>query len=199
MNSSNQYNTISIPSDVENNISSLTINTTNTTTNTTNTTDTTNLNLHKVERNNYNQTAKTCCFALCASLIIIIFCLPFIICDLYFAFNNISCQHDLNPVGITLSTWLQTSGFIVISYLVSLLVLIPLSASNECIKCLLNIIKYLITGFSVAWIIVGSIIFWKYLEPSGTCDKSISNYMWARLIIGLIGIYINSRSNEKKK
>ena len=40
MNSSNQYNTISIPSDVENNISSLTINTTNTTDTTTNTTDT---------------------------------------------------------------------------------------------------------------------------------------------------------------
>ena len=143
--------------------------------------------------------ASSCCIIFCAILVIAIFCLPLVICDLYFAYNDISCQYDSNPLGITLSTWLKTSGFAVTGYLVLFLVLVPYSLNNECIKALLNIIKYSFSGFLLAWIIVGSVIFWKYLEPTGTCNKAISDYMWARLIIGLVGIYINSRSSNEKK
>jgi hypothetical protein len=143
--------------------------------------------------------ASSCCIIFCAMLVIAIFCLPFVICDLYFAYNDISCQYDSNPVGITLSTWLKTSGFVVTGYLILFLVLVQYSLNNECNKFLLNVIKYIFSGFLLAWIIVGSVIFWKYLEPSGTCNKTISDYMWVRLIIGLVGIYFNSRTSTEKK
>ncbi len=141
----------------------------------------------------------SCCIIFCAILVMAIFCLPLVICDLYFAYNDISCQYYSNPVGITLATWLKTSGFAVTSYLILFLILVPHSLNNECNKLLLNLVKYIFSGFLLAWIIVGSVIFWKYLEPSGNCNKNISDYMWARLIIGLVGIYFNSRTSTEKK
>ncbi len=153
----------------------------------------------KVQVKTSNDSATACCAVFCAFLVIIIFCLPLVICDLYFAYNDISCQHDSNPVGLTLSTWLQTSGFVVTGYLALFLIMLPFSLKNDCAKFLLKVCNYVFSGFILSWLIVGSIIFWKYLEPTGTCNKNISNYMWARLIIGLVGIYLNTRSGGEKK
>ena len=42
----------------------------------------------------------------------------------------------------------------------------------------------------MAWLIVGSVIFWKGLNSTGLCHKSVGRYMWANLIIGYIWLFV---------
>lgn len=134
----------------------------------------------------------------CAILITIISELPFIVCDLYFSYNSISCQYNPTPIGFDLSTWLKVSGFSVLGYIGYAIILLILSIKYEWIKILISVTKYLVALFFLAWLIVGSVMFWKYLEPSGTCNSDISNYMWARLIICLLGVLGMFKSSDKK-
>ena len=62
----------------------------------------------------------------CAGFVVLSLVLPFIFCDLYYAYNSISCQHDETPMGISLSTWLKVSGFSAVG-VISTLILIFIS------------------------------------------------------------------------
>ena len=126
--------------------------------------------------------SKLCTYA-CISLLFILCIgavLSFVIVDLYFAYNSNSCQSISNTgVGFTLGAWLQVDGYcMLVSVVISLLVSkTPLKFATETVFRL----------FFLAWTIVGAVMFWHYLGPSGACGKSLSDYMWARLIIGLFG------------
>ncbi len=141
--------------------------------------------------------AQSCCLISCATITVLILIVPFIVCDLFFAYNNISCQHDLNPIGFSLSTWLAVSGWSLLGFL-GLLCLLMICLSCETKGSIsVMIVQYLYSVFSFAWLIVGCVMFWRYLDPSGNCDRDVSNYMWARLIIGLVGVFISSKTNSK--
>ena len=45
----------------------------------------------------------------------------------------------------------------------------------------------------LAWLIVGSVLFWKHLLPGNFCDNdpAVKGYMWANLIIGFIQILLS--------
>lgn len=144
----------------------------------------------------------TCCAYSCVGITVLALLSPFIICDLYFAFNSISCQHDLTPVGITLSTWLQVAGFSLIGFIVSFVLMVSTVTCchyNTDSMVLFAPFQWAFSLFSFAWLIVGCVLFWRYLDPSGTCERNVSDYMWARLIIGLVGLFISSQSGDKKK
>ena len=142
----------------------------------------------------------TCCAFSCVGITVLVLLSPFIICDLYFAYNSISCQHDTSPVGITLTTWLEVAGFSLIGFIGSFLL-----TTSIVVCCGLKSmvwfvpVQWLFSLFSFAWLIVGCVLFWRYLDPSGDCGRDVSDYMWARLIIGLIGVFVSSRSGDKKK
>lgn len=42
--------------------------------------------------------------------------------------------------------------------------------------------------FTLAWFIIGAIIFWGQLNPEGTCTSSLNSYMWVLLIFSALGI-----------
>lgn len=113
--------------------------------------------------------------------------LSFAIADLYFAYNLESCQNIPRPaagISFTLGTWLKVDGYGVVIY-TALLLLAKLA--NYCI-CSFSTrpLEMLCNLFFTAWIIVGAVMFWHFLEPSELCSTSLSNYMWARLIVGCI-------------
>ncbi len=130
------------------------------------------------------------CISWCPFFIVILFCLPTIICDLYFAYNSISCQHNLTPIGINLSTWLQVSVFYWFGYVVSAFILGILTPKYKFIKQIRELKLRLTLWFYFVWNIIGCIMYWKYLQPSGTCDSDVSSYIVARLISYIITVFI---------
>lgn len=133
-------------------------------------------------------------------IVLLIFTLPFIVCDLYYSYNSISCQNESTPIGFDLATWLKVSGFSGLGYLVLAIIFSTISIKHEWAVFVMKIIKFLFSLYYMVWLIIGCVLFWKYLEPSGSCNSSVSDYMWARLIIGLIGILsICKGSNNKDK
>ena len=125
---------------------------------------------------------------------------PFAICDLYFSYNSISCQNEIIPFNITLATWLQVNGYIFFCYILFLIIFsfIIKFDYNKTNILILRLVDLLLSLFSFAWLIIGCVIFWKYLEPSKTCNSDITNYMWTRLILGLIGMLSNLNKRDKK-
>lgn len=45
--------------------------------------------------------------------------------------------------------------------------------------------------FSLAWTIVGVIMFWSKMNPTGLCEGGVQIYMYIILIMGLISICCN--------
>lgn len=144
--------------------------------------------------------------AICFSVsLVLCFCLPFIICDLYFAYNDTSAclTEDLHAVSFTLKTWLEVDAYVKIVSLVLIIVLLVVvitkSDSAESIKGCFGIYGCLAALFSLAWFIVGAIIFWGQLHPNGTCDSSLNSYMWVVLILNAIGIFCQATSSRQQQ
>ncbi len=143
--------------------------------------------------------SKTCFLVSCVTVTVLMLITPFIICDLYFAYNNISCQHDPNPIGFSLSTWLAVSGWSMVGFLGLFLLLLICLGCKPKGAIPVVVLQYGYSLFAFAWLIVGCVMFWRYLDPSGNCNHDVSNYMWARLIIGLVGVFFSSQSSKKKE
>jgi hypothetical protein len=121
---------------------------------------------------------------------------PFIVCDLYYGYNDTTCVNKDSPMAITLHTYLIVSGYSALSFVgfnALATILATKNSSQEgvdgpCILLML-VITVLFSSFKFAWTIVGAFAFWKYTEPS-ECSHAVSNYLWAQLIMYFIGIYI---------
>jgi hypothetical protein len=61
--------------------------------------------------------------------------------------------------------------------------------------CVLSIIT-LISLFTLAWTIVGSIIFWSLIDNE-ECSKEVYNYVFALLIIKYVCILVNLCAQNK--
>ncbi len=141
---------------------------------------------NQLEDKHIKRAKEDTCLTLCAVLWLMIILCPFIICDLYFGFNHQPCLNvKFNDLDINLKAWLLTNGFLAIVYIVYLFIV---AFQEESIRNCMSIAgQILVSGFSVIWTIVGAVLFWKYIEPNHLCDKSLTTYLWVRLIMGLIG------------
>jgi hypothetical protein len=135
----------------------------------------------KIEEKTVDMCLKTCIF-----ITLIICCSPFITADLYFAYNADPCQFIENDsIYFTLNTWLKVNGFFNLSMISVIIICFMCVNDKEHFEFVLGMMK-IIFGCGFAWTIVGSVLFWKYAD--GHCDKSFNDYMYARLILGLISV-----------
>lgn len=106
----------------------------------------------------------------------------------YFA-NDITCTTTL---FISLSNWLVIKGFVSIF---SIICTIPIvfSGKNSLCNSFFMFVLYIVNVFTVAWLIVGSIIFWR--DCINTAPYVLNVYMWVSLILGYI-VVVNL-GNEK--
>jgi hypothetical protein len=112
----------------------------------------------------------------------------YIILDLYFAYNSQSCQSNPNNgFPFTLNTWLKVDGYTYIAGCV-FVIINTFTTKNEVLNILIGVCIKIFSWFIGAWTIVGAIMFWKYLDTSNTCHSDINNYMYVRLISGIIAI-----------
>jgi hypothetical protein len=135
------------------------------------------------------------CFKFFLSFLSLIICGPFAICDVYYGSTDISCltqsqeEHNLN---ITLSVYLLTSGSIMLIFIGAFNIylfafdvnILVDKHSDECTICS-YCLSYITRGFGISWLILGCVLFWAYTNISD-CSQAVHDYMFARLIIGLI-------------
>ena len=127
----------------------------------------------------------------CASSLIIIICIPFIFCDLYYGFTDKSCINKM-PYGLnfTMKLYLLVSGFSgLLLMLISICLVYSLSKyiNNEKILISIRCLGLVSVLFQMFWNILGAATFWGSIYRQGCCDSIISTYIYLSLIIKFIG------------
>jgi len=101
-------------------------------------------------------------------------------------------------ISFTLQGWLEVDAYVrIIILAIILLAVFSLLTSFgvfvlSCTLCFLVIYSL----FSLAWTIVGAVLFWGKLAPLGVCYGSVSVYMNALLIISFVLVWCNCFCNR---
>jgi hypothetical protein len=171
------------------------------------------LDMTKIYRNRSDSvpvsTTGSLCVKLFISLLVLAFGSPFVICDLYYAYTDETCLHNpTKKLNLDMYQFLMISGYCGVSFLGFIVLAIFISKKqdlsskktndNDCIILLAEICKLLMTLFSTAWIIVGSIIFWHEIDNS-TCSKPVYNYLTASLVLKIAAVFFTWRDMSNKK
>lgn len=127
------------------------------------------------------------------SVFIIIISLPFITCDIYYAYNDHSCVKEYpNKININLELYLLLSGYMLLSKII-LVIFGMFSVSyrysdfiNVSVMILLGLLMVVYELFNVIWNIIGAIIFWGNIYKNNNCNNDVSTYMFVSLIIKLM-------------
>ena len=131
----------------------------------------------------------------------IICVVPFVICDLYFAFTDDTCvnQH-IDKLYIDLYTYLVVSGLYsgtLLFLMITILLFIDIDILFKYIF-IFDIFSYISTIFITAFTIVGSIIFWNKMDNT-KCSAPVYNYVLASLIIRFVSMFFNIYITNYKK
>ena len=151
-----------------------------------------------------NEAGKSLAATFCILAVIFgCFNLAFIVPSLVYAYSGDICTLTVpDGFSINLSVWLQVDSYMRIA-MVSLLVLVALfsfcslncgATCAACVICFMLIYSL----FSFSWTIVGSVLFWGRLNPTGICTGAVQSYMYAILIISYIFTCINCLYNLNK-
>ena len=140
------------------------------------------------------------------TLFILCFTLPFIILDLYFAYNDKTCVNIYpNKLKISLSIYLQFNSYFLIILLTIYTLLIfkkiKIYKYNEIIQTIINLFSIVIKVIIFGWNILGALIFWGDIAEKGDCSVIVYNYLYATFIIRLLVIsllLLNGKSNTIK-
>lgn len=137
-------------------------------------------------------------------LLLVIICFPFIICDMYYAYNDDSCVNENQTwLNMNMKNYLLGCSYLSIVSLSIAFTFVCIASKNNiefvnaCIFINLAWILMIINGFVLIWHILGAVIFWGTLYPKNLCNSSVSTYLFTSLIIKLIFCTTLFKSNKK--
>ncbi len=142
-----------------------------------------------------------------ASIIFIfIISIPFIICDLYFAYNDDSCL-EIYPkyiIFMNMKAYLLVSGYYTIGLMCALicnLQFLSIENKNSNVICMsiLSVIINVSKVFLIIWNTIGAFIFWGTLYNVEKCKTIVYNYLFVSLVIKLLAILFHIITNKNKK
>ena len=144
-------------------------------------------------------------FFWCVFAVILCINLPFIVCDLVFAGRDNTCVTTTGTsISFDLAVWLQVDGYCRLA-ITCLFLLTAISACINvetgtklfaCTMCCVILYSF----FNLAWLIVGSVLFWGDLNDKGLCNNTeVQGYMYAVLILGYIGACSSMFSSYKQR
>ena len=142
-----------------------------------------------------------------ASIIFIfIISIPFIICDLYFAYNDDSCI-EIYPkyiIFMNMKAYLLVSGYYTIGLMCVLIcnlqfLSIENKNSNVIFMSILSVIINVSKVFLIIWNTIGAFIFWGTLYNVEKCKTIVYNYFFVSLVIKLLAILFHIITNKNKK
>lgn len=122
--------------------------------------------------------------------------LSFIVPDLIYAYSGDVCVTAISGgISFNISTWLQVDAYMRIA-MVTLLILVALvgcCCASGLGGCAVFVICFMLiySLFSLAWTIVGSVLFWGNINPLGICSGPVQSYMYALLIITYVFTCLN--------
>ena len=131
-------------------------------------------------------------YALCFFIIFF----PFLVCNLYYAYHDISCV-DFRPppfangIKMSLAQWFQVDAYIMLGFIVFFFLIGIVAWCSPELACSYGLweglhVFYII--WRMAWLIVGSVLFWKGLR--GLCFNNVRRYTYAMLIIGYVWLFV---------
>jgi len=142
------------------------------------------------------------------SIFISIIALPFIVCDLYYAYNDTSCVQEYpNKFNINLKIYLLLSGYMLLSNITIIIFGLCMTSHryndfiNVSVMIILGILMIICGLFNAIWNIIGAIVFWGNIYKNDNCDNNISTYIFVSLIIKLFANFMfifNLRKKDKK-
>jgi hypothetical protein len=140
------------------------------------------------------------CIKFCSCIIIIIICVPIIVCDLYFGFTDISCINEIaTGLNFTMKIYLLVSGFTeFIAMLITICIVYSLSDNDYKNETILVFVKYFGAVFQIIWNILGAATFWGTIYKEGNCNLNISTYIYISLIVKMVRNLISLRQTLKK-
>ena len=135
--------------------------------------------------------------------ILIVINFPIIFCDLYYAVNDKTCvKQEIEKLALNMYDYLIVSGLysliITVISILFILFFIDKMKNNEVKTRNFFLFLFIISLFNVIWNIIGSLIFWHYMDNS-QCSNQVFDYLFASLIIKLItcsSILFKSNKNE---
>lgn len=111
--------------------------------------------------------------------------IPFIVTDLYFAFNDNSCvDYPDNNIHIQLKEYLIVSGYSGIFGIISAIICNYYESIIFKPK-LVPVLKIIYILFNLIWTLIGAIIFWGIMDNMN-CGNSIYTYVTALIIMKFI-------------
>jgi len=134
-------------------------------------------------------------------VVVLVFCFPTIFCDYYYAINNKECLQQQLHINLTMYDYLLTNAILGSSFLFIAIVSIlslnmqEFEKKDSFTKLIFYIIKILCSYFTLAWTVVGGIMFWGEMNQS-LCSSSTNTYLMASLIIKFISIFIDISSSR---
>lgn len=136
-------------------------------------------------------------FLLYYALCFFVMFFPFLVCDLYYAYNDATCV-GMFPVGtdglrVSFKNWLQVDGYIILGFIVIFLILGVIACCSPQALWVYGLwegLHMIFILWRLAWLIVGAIMFWHGFAPADVCHVGIARYMWANLIIGFIWLFV---------
>lgn len=111
--------------------------------------------------------------------------------------DDVVCETDVVDIPVWLIVKGATGLFVVVFLVMAILASVT---RNDCFVGLIatfTIPFFLSCIFSLAWLIIGSVVFWRdciHLTPT-----SVNTLMWCSLIIGYVSIYLQWVTSNKKK
>jgi hypothetical protein len=156
------------------------------------------------EEDNRNKSFEIACIKFVGIIIILLILAPLSVADLYYAYTDDSCVHQsAGNLNVNLFTYLAVDGILGGAGIIGLSLYICLMGENTsseyCKGCCMVSMLTLCGLFTLAWTIVGSIIFWSLIDNE-ECSKGVYNYVFALLIIRYVSILVNlcAKNNDKK-
>jgi hypothetical protein len=164
--------------------------------------DLTNI-LREERENTSNKFFEIVCIKFVGIIFILLLLAPLSVADLYYAYTDETCVHkSAGKLNVNLFTYLAVDGIlggVGIFGLSFFVCTMGEDFTTEIWKgyCALSIIT-LTSLFTLAWTIVGSIIFWSLIDNE-ECSKEVYNYVFALLIIRYVSILVNLCAQNKEK
>lgn len=138
-------------------------------------------------------------------LIGLIFMLPLTIADLVYGFSGDECL-TIYPeyIHVNLKVYLLVSGFLqlcmILYFIVEVVEVVELLESNKerSIPRMVGVlmVQIIYSMFMLIWNIIGGIVFWDYVYKHGHCEKDVSTYIFASIIIKLVLTYISIHNHD---
>ena len=123
--------------------------------------------------------------------------LPFVLCDLYYAYTDATCTAlpiPNHPTWPSRGVWLKVDGYLALATIVLhmlLAIVYYCCGTSVFIFICYMILTVALQVLNITWFSIGGFMFWGYLYPNSLCQGSVQGYVFARLVLGFILIVVN--------